>query len=221
MPVASLFRGAPGVWKQNPLARAVQGPKGSHGASPLQPCGRTPVTDPPLPQKLINRSAQLASSGDKRGVCRRRRAMPAAGEGPGHPGPSREDAEMRGPAAGLAVPGALGFEDAELGARGREEGGARAPRGPGGGRWLARAEGARPGPPGCRAGRGADNGGGRRDAGAARARSRDAAGAAAEEDAGPSTLLGFPFRGDPCFHRQMAALSGSPTGPRCLICAGK
>jgi hypothetical protein len=82
---------------------------------------------------------------------------------------------MRGPAARLAVPGAL---DAELGERGREEGGARAPREPGGGRWLARAEGARPGPPGCRAGRGADNGGGRRDAGAARARSRDAAGAA-------------------------------------------
>lgn len=60
---------------------------------------------------------------------------------------------MRGPAARLAVPGAQGFEDAELRAQGREEGGARAPRGPGGGRRLARAEGARPGPPGCRAGR--------------------------------------------------------------------
>lgn len=61
---------------------------------------------------------------------------------------------MPGPAARLAVPGAQGFEDAELGERGREEGGAGTPRGPGGGRRLARAEGALPGPPGCRAGRG-------------------------------------------------------------------
>lgn len=80
--------------------------------------------------------------------------MPASGEGLGHPGPGREDAEMRGPAAGQAVPGVQGFEDEELRAQGREEGGARAPRGSGGGRRLARAEGARPGPPGCRAGPG-------------------------------------------------------------------
>lgn len=68
MPVASLFRGAPGVWKQNPLPGQCRGRREPRRL-PLQPCGRTPVTDPPLPQKLINRFVQLASSGDKRGVC--------------------------------------------------------------------------------------------------------------------------------------------------------
>lgn len=221
MPVASLFRGAPGVWKQNPLPGQCRGRRKPRRL-PLQPCGRTPVTDPPLPQKLINRFAQLASSGDKKGgllkTPRDARSRRGAGAPWARQGGCR-DAGSSGPAGGAGSSGLRG-----CGAQGAGEGGGRRPGAERTGRGTQARQGRgratrASGVPGWAR---ADNGGGRGGAGAARMRSRDAAGAAAEEDAGPSTPPRVPFpgrsvlapaNGGPCAAR--------PAGPSCLICAGK